>query len=267
MLNCGQAYTLIVSLTALGQMHAQSQNMIQRKEYIKWYNGELKYNITNDLLNNRSNIQFSMITRKPELEIDQAWFTVNSSVSFDLEIWAQSHACHKCDLMYITYVAGFSGHSLPVNCTHKTDLRLVRVHPGGHPEQLCRFQTTFREDGDYWVFIDYPDPPDDELIKCELILANDPPAAELRDLSLSASFQPYGILLTIMPSFKTQFSPMSWSLKKREGENGVVKGGGIKTLEMRQQDGKNQGLKVSKNVSRGFLRLSGWIGLLLYIDI
>ncbi|KAK7008784.1 heparan-alpha-glucosaminide n-acetyltransferase, partial [Biomphalaria glabrata] len=114
---------------------------------------------------------------KPELGIDQAWFTVNSTVDFVVEIWAQSDQCYKCDLMLITKIEANSVSSFAVNTTSGTDLRLVRVHPAGHPEQLCGFKSTFLESGDYWVFLGFP-PPDEEMT-CKVILANDPDISEL----------------------------------------------------------------------------------------
>lgn len=115
---------------------------------------------------------------KPELELDKAWLTINSTVSFAIEVWAQSDQCYKCDLMHIMDVQGHSVKSLLVNTTFGTDLRLVRVHPGGYPEhELCGIHTTFMETGDYWIFLDHP--PSGEESSCKLILANDPSIAEL----------------------------------------------------------------------------------------
>ncbi|XP_012934587.1 heparan-alpha-glucosaminide N-acetyltransferase [Aplysia californica] len=112
-----------------------------------------------------------------ERELDRAWLTINSTVNFEIQIWAQSDECYKCDLMLITTIPGDRASSIMVNASFPTDLRLVRVHPGGLQEQLCSFHETFREKGDYWVFVEYPAPA--EATKCIFILANDPDIPEL----------------------------------------------------------------------------------------
>ncbi|XP_059163427.1 heparan-alpha-glucosaminide N-acetyltransferase-like isoform X2 [Physella acuta] len=117
------------------------------------------------------------VASKRELELDQAWLTINTTVNYVVEIWAQSEQCYKCDLMFITSVQGPSVRSIVVNATFATDLRLVRKHPGGNPEQLCGFQMKFQEYGDYWIFIDYP--ATGEESSCKFVLANDPSIAEL----------------------------------------------------------------------------------------
>ncbi|KAI8777362.1 heparan-alpha-glucosaminide N-acetyltransferase [Biomphalaria glabrata] len=132
---------------------------------------------------------------KPELGIDQAWFTVNSTVDFVVEIWAQSDQCYKCDLMLITKIEANSVSSFAVNTTSGTDLRLVRVHPAGHPEQLCGFKSTFLESGDYWVFLGFP-PPDEEMT-CKVILANDPDISELPILFVLVGFLVLAIVYVI----------------------------------------------------------------------
>ncbi|KAH9499240.1 hypothetical protein Btru_004505 [Bulinus truncatus] len=132
---------------------------------------------------------------KPALGIDQAWFTVNSTVDFVVQVWAQSDQCYKCDLMFITNIEANSVLSFLVNTTSGTDLRLVRVHPAGHPEQLCSFKATFVESGDYWVFLDFP-PPGEETT-CQLILANDPIISELPILFVMVGFFVLGLFYVI----------------------------------------------------------------------
>ncbi|CAL1542043.1 unnamed protein product [Lymnaea stagnalis] len=140
-------------------------------DYIRGYNEAVTY------VSDPEEMEDADAPTKPELELDKAWLTINTTVSFAIEVWAQSDQCYKCDLMHITNVQGNSVKSLLVNTTFGTDLRLVRVHPGGNPEQLCGFQKSFLETGDYWIFLDYP--PHGEESSCKLILANDPKIAEL----------------------------------------------------------------------------------------
>ncbi|BFY98759.1 hypothetical protein BsWGS_01799 [Bradybaena similaris] len=112
---------------------------------------------------------------KPELEVNTAWLTINSTLDYELELWAQTEECYKCNLIFITKINSSGVLTIRGNATHQTDLRFK--HANSTADYECNFTTTFREGGDYWIFIDYPAPGQETA--CKLILANDPGIAEL----------------------------------------------------------------------------------------
>ncbi|CAG5122863.1 unnamed protein product [Candidula unifasciata] len=112
---------------------------------------------------------------KPQLNVNTAWLTVNSTLGYEVELWAQTDECYKCNLMLITKIGSHGVQSLLANATHQTDLRLIRANSTADFE--CRFKMTFREGGDYWIFLDHP--AEAQEPSCKLILANDPKIAEL----------------------------------------------------------------------------------------
>ncbi|XP_050418946.1 heparan-alpha-glucosaminide N-acetyltransferase [Patella vulgata] len=114
---------------------------------------------------------------KPKIEHDKAWLTVNSSVNFILYMMAQTEECHNCPMQYVSQFRSINATTILVNTTFVTRVTFVRVHPTKHVEDICSFETKFRESGDYWVFLDYESYTDGSL--CHLTLSNDPAPAEM----------------------------------------------------------------------------------------
>ncbi|XP_070210479.1 heparan-alpha-glucosaminide N-acetyltransferase-like isoform X2 [Littorina saxatilis] len=114
---------------------------------------------------------------RPALEHDVAWLTLNVSTGFALQVWAQTHQCRNCPYVYVTDVPARATTTILVNTTYTTDIKFARAHPGGYQEDICSFTVTFREHGDYWLFMDYETA--QQQTPCTLLLANDPTEAEM----------------------------------------------------------------------------------------
>lgn len=115
--------------------------------------------------------------QRSDLPCDQAWLSLNVSTGYAIQVWAQSDQCWKCPLVFVTEVPERATTTVIVNTTSATDLKLTREHPGGFSEDLCSLTITFREHGDYWLFVDYGLA--QQQSGCPLMLANDPPGAEM----------------------------------------------------------------------------------------
>ncbi|XP_025093350.1 heparan-alpha-glucosaminide N-acetyltransferase-like isoform X1 [Pomacea canaliculata] len=117
---------------------------------------------------------------RPPLGHDVAWLTLNVSTDFGLQIWARSHQCWKCPLVYVTEVNGRNTTTILVNTTATTDIKFAREHKEhsmAFSEDICSFTIKFREHGDYWLFMDYSTAMQQE--SCVLLLANDPMPSEM----------------------------------------------------------------------------------------
>ncbi|XP_041367487.1 heparan-alpha-glucosaminide N-acetyltransferase-like [Gigantopelta aegis] len=114
---------------------------------------------------------------RPEFRHDVAFFTINSTVNFRIQLWAQSVDCYECDLWLVNTFRESNTTTMLVNTTHATRLSLVRVLPTLQAEDICSFTSHFKEAGDYWLFVDYPSYTSGSA--CDLTLANNPMAAEM----------------------------------------------------------------------------------------
>ena len=82
-------------------------------------------------------------------------------------------------MVYVTEVPERAITTLIVNATYGTQVQLTRIRPGDISEELCSMTVTFRESGDYWLFLDYGQEAGQQ-VSCALLLANDPSPAEMR---------------------------------------------------------------------------------------
>ncbi|XP_048247315.1 heparan-alpha-glucosaminide N-acetyltransferase-like [Haliotis rufescens] len=114
---------------------------------------------------------------KPDLTYDKAWFTINTSVNFDLQLWAQTTQCLRCPLRQIDTIHGPNTSTILIDTKWPMRVKLARQHPTDHVEDICSFELHYREAGDYWLFLDYQ--AYIEGTACDLLLANEPLPAEI----------------------------------------------------------------------------------------
>lgn len=117
------------------------------------------------------------VRRKPELRLDEAWLTINSSVNFNILLFSLNDQCWKCDPVFVDIIPRFSIYTLKVNTTYGTTIYLKENDlTGTLDETFCTFHKKFTESGDYWVFVS-----NQEFIHhdCKLLQTNDPLPAEM----------------------------------------------------------------------------------------
>lgn len=121
--------------------------------------------------------QYNHFENKPEIKMDEAWMTFNSSVTFDIHIYFHNHECWRCDLIYLDTIKGQSTKTIILNTTYGTDIELRRDIVGQNVQTiLCGISTKFRENGDYWMFYNQSNY---DSATCDFSLANDPMVAEM----------------------------------------------------------------------------------------
>ncbi|WAQ95078.1 HGNAT-like protein [Mya arenaria] len=133
---------------------------------------------------------------KPDLIMDEAWMTFNSTVTFDLLLYMHNHECWKCDLIYIHTIPGGSSTSMKLNTTYGTTFEIRRnVLMQDTETIICGFSEKFRENGDYWLFFNQTN---FETTTCDFSIANDPAAAEMPILYVAIGVLVLGIAVKIV---------------------------------------------------------------------
>lgn len=121
--------------------------------------------------------QYNAEGHKPELILDEAWLTFNSSVTFDIHIYVHNHECWKCGMVYLDTIPRKSTKTFKLNTTYGTDMEFRKDITGHDVESvLCGISTKFKEHGDYWMFYNQSDY---EAASCDYFLLNDPMTAEM----------------------------------------------------------------------------------------
>lgn len=134
------------------------------------------------------------LASKPPIQYDEAWLSINSSVLFTTSIFYINTQCYKCPYVYWGEAPGGSVTTLVVNTTFGTRLKFQRTLPNGIPETYCEIQENFKENGDYWLHLNYTSYTSEE---CDVLLINDPLPAEMPILYVFAGLLAITILIKV----------------------------------------------------------------------
>lgn len=131
--------------------------------------------------------------------MDEAWMTLNSSVTFDILIYVHNHECWKCDMIYYDTVSAQTTKTIVLNTTYGTDIELRRNIVGFHKEfVLCRLTSKFKEHSDYWLFYNQSDY---DSATCDFTLVNDPMVAEMPILYVGIGIVVLWIIVKVIAYF------------------------------------------------------------------
>ncbi|XP_077999350.1 heparan-alpha-glucosaminide N-acetyltransferase-like [Glandiceps talaboti] len=114
----------------------------------------------------------------PELKINTAYLCINSSIDFEVDIFAQTTECHQCALMYYLSIPKGGSSLLRVNTSWPTEI-VVTSHNETHiyhnNRTVCRQTEHFGQSGYYVLWVN-PNPGDtyDDHFVCNIVESKRP---------------------------------------------------------------------------------------------